>query len=358
MRKRSSLVTENVHFFPEEILFEILSWLEVKSLLRFKSVCKVWYAVIRNKQFVEVHAIRNRHSFYNIGQTRVRLQGTKKIRYRCISCGGLLLVQISSLVSATSSAIYRIVNPTTKRILDLPHPHKRVISIQIFLNSNTSSYNVVSVYFGKENREVKLELIDLGGQSNDPCPNENLSWRTLKIIEFDNISKQQRYHFLYRMSSSEGVLYILALHAAESSNPMIIRVDLVNEACTTHYAPQSLLFKWFEVNFQLWKGKPSIIFVVEEKLNIWILEDYKTRKWANPIVILLPFLEQNPFLKTVVPYIYEDDKEDALVYRKDSLCYRVYKLNSKELCTIPCPPLRAPATLVSVKGMQPEKKER
>ncbi|KAL8145758.1 hypothetical protein AgCh_003780 [Apium graveolens] len=160
------------------------------------------------------------------------------------------------------------------------------------------------------------------------------------------------------MSSSDGVLYILALLAVESSNPMIICVDLVNEACTTHYAPQTLLFNWYEVNFQLWKGKPSIIFIVEEKLNIWILEDYKTRKWADPIVILLPFLEQNPFMKKVVPYIYEDDEEDALVYHKDSLCYRVYKLNSKELCTIPCPPLRAPATLVSVKGMQPERRER
>ncbi|XP_058182198.1 F-box/kelch-repeat protein At3g23880-like [Rhododendron vialii] len=40
---------------PREIIFDILSRLPVKSLLRFRSVCKPWLSVISNPQFVKTH---------------------------------------------------------------------------------------------------------------------------------------------------------------------------------------------------------------------------------------------------------------------------------------------------------------
>lgn len=361
MRKRCSLVIENVYFFPEEILYEILSWLRVKSLLRYKPVCKIWYAVIKNKQFVEMHAVRNGHRFCNT-KRRCKLlnsDGTKE-EFLSLSycCKGLLLVKKLSFASVTPTArptaTYQICNPATKRILDLPCPNDSVKTMMLFFNSSTSSYNVVLVYFGGKNKNEKLEFLDLGRQSNGSSPNASLSWRSLNISEFDNFSRQQRYFFRYCMSN-KGVLYILALKIGQPSKPKIICADLIKQTCTTLNSPKRVWLEWHEVDFQLWKSQPSIVFIFEEKLNVWMLEDYKGQKWADTIVIPMPFLTQNPLMKMVIPRICQVDEEDYLCYPKDKNSDVVYKLASKELCTIPSVPLRVPATLASVKGMQPRK---
>ncbi|XP_024024824.1 F-box/kelch-repeat protein At3g23880 [Morus notabilis] len=41
--------------FPMELVVEILSWLPAESLLRFKCVCKSWYALINGGDFVAKH---------------------------------------------------------------------------------------------------------------------------------------------------------------------------------------------------------------------------------------------------------------------------------------------------------------
>ncbi|PIA59856.1 hypothetical protein AQUCO_00400614v1 [Aquilegia coerulea] len=41
---------------PEDIMFQILLWLPVVSLLRFKSVCKSWYSLIKSSQFISLHS--------------------------------------------------------------------------------------------------------------------------------------------------------------------------------------------------------------------------------------------------------------------------------------------------------------
>ncbi|KAK6917168.1 F-box domain [Dillenia turbinata] len=53
-------MTENsskssVTVLQEDLILEILSWLLVKSLLRFKSVSKPWYALIQNPHFIFKH---------------------------------------------------------------------------------------------------------------------------------------------------------------------------------------------------------------------------------------------------------------------------------------------------------------
>ncbi|KAL0363267.1 UNVERIFIED_CONTAM: F-box protein [Sesamum calycinum] len=43
---------------PHELVFEILSWLPVSSLLRFKCVSKRWSSTIQDPAFVDVHMKR------------------------------------------------------------------------------------------------------------------------------------------------------------------------------------------------------------------------------------------------------------------------------------------------------------
>ncbi|XP_027171422.1 F-box protein At3g07870-like [Coffea eugenioides] len=40
---------------PEDILLQILSWLPAESLIRFKCVCKAWYALLEDQNFIYTH---------------------------------------------------------------------------------------------------------------------------------------------------------------------------------------------------------------------------------------------------------------------------------------------------------------
>ncbi|GLT81367.1 hypothetical protein SLA2020_527560 [Shorea laevis] len=47
---------------PEDLVTQILIWLPVVSLLRFKSVCKSWYALITHQNFITKHLLHNKNS--------------------------------------------------------------------------------------------------------------------------------------------------------------------------------------------------------------------------------------------------------------------------------------------------------
>ncbi|KAK1369193.1 hypothetical protein POM88_035285 [Heracleum sosnowskyi] len=363
MKKQRSDLVAGISF-NEGIVSEILSRLEVKYVLRCKSVCKFWYDVINNKQFVDLHMKHNgRLSFQYIkrkGESldtqSINSDGTKQnITYLDSYCTGFLLVERSS-ESDKPSPIYRLSNPSTKSILDLPDPHYRVRSMTIFQDSSTNSYYVFSVCIHQDCK--KFQLLHLGGQSNDPIPNANLCWRTLEIPEYDKLSRQQRCGFSF--VASKGILYILAVLKDGLSNPKVICFDLVKQqTCTTLDMPdQSLCLNVRKVCFQLCRGKPAVSFVLGEKLNFWVLEDYKSQKWADKIQMSLTFLKEDSNLDKVIPRIYcTDNGEVLLLYNIQNFELFVYNPKSKQKFTIPSSHHKVPATLVSVKGMQPEKKE-
>ncbi|XP_059439803.1 F-box/kelch-repeat protein At3g23880-like [Corylus avellana] len=47
---------------PEDLVTQILLWLPVVSLLRFKCVCKSWYALITHQNFLRKHLLHNKNS--------------------------------------------------------------------------------------------------------------------------------------------------------------------------------------------------------------------------------------------------------------------------------------------------------
>ena len=49
------------HDLPDEIVLEILARLPVKSLLRFRCVCKTWYSFITNPNFISTHLLCYNH---------------------------------------------------------------------------------------------------------------------------------------------------------------------------------------------------------------------------------------------------------------------------------------------------------
>ncbi|XP_057479865.1 putative F-box protein At3g10240 [Actinidia eriantha] len=66
------------HDMPEDVLIEVLTRLPVKSLLRFRCICKHWYAIILNPTFEHHHL--NRQKSDNKG--RLLIQRYKKHTYQ------------------------------------------------------------------------------------------------------------------------------------------------------------------------------------------------------------------------------------------------------------------------------------
>ncbi|CAO2825002.1 unnamed protein product [Amaranthus hypochondriacus] len=56
-REKSMLIATKkaVEYLPDNLVIEVLSWLPVKALLRFKAVNKSWYAMISSPHFVSKH---------------------------------------------------------------------------------------------------------------------------------------------------------------------------------------------------------------------------------------------------------------------------------------------------------------
>ncbi|KAK1366338.1 hypothetical protein POM88_041899 [Heracleum sosnowskyi] len=236
-------------------------------------------------------------------------------------------------------------------------PHKRVGDYMI-LFQKIDSYYAFSAYIDEDNMKQNFGLLDLGGQSNDPCPNANLSWKTVNISEFDKLRRPQNYNSSFLQS--KGIIYILVPPEVGLSNPKIICSDLVKQqTCATLNLPdQSLCFNSKEVCFRNWRGNPAVTYVLEEKLNTRVLEDYKTQKWADTIQIPMPFLKEQPSWNKKVPHINFDDDGEVFLQYWMVLTWWKYDPKLKQMCKDLSAQVRVPATLTSVKGMQSGKKER
>lgn len=352
IRMDKDIVGNNVPYLHEGIISEILGYLEVKSLLRCKSVCKLWHAVIQENEFVTMHRLRNRGRYQVIERMgeSINSDGTKEtFRYLDESVNGLLIEKRIS--SATK---YRIVNPFTKQILDIPKPGNTGYRMSIFIDSSTFSYNLVSVHSpDKECRNIVFKVLGLG------CDNpRGFSWRTLNITAFNNIGDYKMYYYRI-ITLPDGIVYVLKLLNVGFSRPEIIRVDLVRESSTMCVMPESLFHDRNKerVKFEMWQGMPTIHSMEEKKLNVWALKDHKKQKWVEKIVISLPYLKEYPALKEFSPYLTYSRGENMLLYSFSNAGF-IYKCKSKVFTgALPTDVthVRVQETLVYLKGMRPEK---
>ncbi|KAI3953284.1 hypothetical protein MKX01_042279 [Papaver californicum] len=71
---------------PEDVIFQTLIWLPLQSLLRFKSVCRSWYALIKSSHFIGHHTtttVDNKNSS-RLGGTFICQYGTQILHLRFI----------------------------------------------------------------------------------------------------------------------------------------------------------------------------------------------------------------------------------------------------------------------------------
>ncbi|ONK70317.1 uncharacterized protein A4U43_C05F32480 [Asparagus officinalis] len=185
-----------------DCIIEILSWLPVSSLLRFKCVCKLWYNTISDPYFIRKHLHHSRkqpqlviipHStglceigFYNYSPTRLQAHLMFRKESSEVPESFLCSQQVDGLLLLSTLDSLYVCNPSIGEYIKLPegsshmpaHPYYRYMPEQragFGYDARDKCYRVARYFyrwhdFKNKTYSLGLEVFDLG---------KDTSWRIL-----------------------------------------------------------------------------------------------------------------------------------------------------------------------------------
>ncbi|KAL5744183.1 hypothetical protein ACOSQ2_027299 [Xanthoceras sorbifolium] len=289
--RNQDVVLGKLPFLPHEIIFEILSWLPAVSLLRFKCVCKTWFYLIQDRDFIKKH---------------------------------LSLFSISGTMQETFTRIDHV----SGIILE-----KGTVEISVFRCQSTYEFKLVSIYRDKKTSGMqgfKVLTIDV-----------NYKWRPLKLPGSQecrmNLEILQKTH--KAIYCDDGTDFCSDVYC----------LDVGTECFFINTLPQD------------WDGCLAYADIVEEKLNVIVLEDYRKHRWSQrKIIVPLAFLREIQITDDnfLAPVIFHSNKLyflllDDKLFVYDIQLRKITETNpvsweNKSLYTMR-------HSLVTFKDMQPEK---
>ncbi|KAK2990989.1 hypothetical protein RJ640_005471 [Escallonia rubra] len=257
---------------PHEVIVEILSWLPVEVLLRLQLVCKEWYAIIRDRYFLEKHISRATcATSFNIRRTTTvsptPSSAQHKVHLIC-GCDGL------ELERSNATKKYHIVNPTIRKTLELPDPHEDSLGMTFSFVPATGDYKLVSIY-KDEHRHVCFEVLSVETDS---------SWRPLKFPEIEILDKKRKKCFL--VPTDAAVHYVGVTRKGSDVEEVVASLNLETETFTVTTLPKGLYPDWEKVWAVSWKGKLALLDRAREHLCVMVLENYKKQKWGERYTVI------------------------------------------------------------------------
>ncbi|KAK4707136.1 hypothetical protein R3W88_033275 [Solanum pinnatisectum] len=270
---------------PQEIMFEIFSWLPSNSLMRFKCVSKFCNSMVSDSAFLDIHkchSVRTKFLVHGEGvyytaeekkdgkaSASVLQLDTFNNHYNCnpaysrLNCvNGLFCGYESSYMQAT------IFNPSTKQVRFLPKPNEGKCwnTFSLGFESEENKYKVLRTTYHPRERHTKYWVFTLGIDK---------SWRDTQNI-FPCIP--------YSMPSvcTSGVIYQFAMADYIS----IVAFDVKSEKIEN-------IALWYAVEFVYYyqlievKSKLGVIDYrkwVRGYFDLWILEKTPKREWERHII--------------------------------------------------------------------------
>ncbi|KAK1354619.1 hypothetical protein POM88_047875 [Heracleum sosnowskyi] len=274
-------------YMPEDIMFNLLSWLPVKSLVRFKSVCKLWLSITSHPKFIETHLTNSKKreaeipssalvvekdvikpsKFYLVesSKDRVMLQLPPQLDHHMIlfvnSCNGLVCLANSDC------NVLCLWNPSTKWYKKIPAPNKRFScypsSMGFGFDSTSNDYKILRI------------LIYPNAVDNDSCmctleadmySSNADSWKEIqppKKLQNFSCCKFSRVHTI------NEVLY---LHYIDG----LLSFDLHNEVFELYPFPYSLPYTRRKSCLLDFEGSAAMVFSEsvrdESVLSLWTLD--------------------------------------------------------------------------------------
>ncbi|KAI9085355.1 hypothetical protein K1719_032732 [Acacia pycnantha] len=279
-------------FLPQEIITDILKRLPVKSLIRFRCVCKHWKNLVHNPTFITDHLRHSGHhnpnflffhpSSYEYEKTgklnllncemQVRdLQKAPLFDYLCArrfkiigSSNGLLCVKIRRNELARPPSVL-LWNPATKDVREVPR--SRTIDSCKFgcefgfgFNSSLNDFKIVAI-------DHQIDRMGVYSLSTD-------SW---KEIELKNFPEDFTFFDETAVFSNEAIFWKGEI-GGEEGKEVIVSFDTTKEVFTfipwpTNTALNTLRSLYF-VNITVYKDKLAIFHSGGDgSLWVWVMEE-------------------------------------------------------------------------------------
>ncbi|XP_050217357.1 F-box protein At3g07870-like [Mercurialis annua] len=271
-------------YLAEDVIFQILSRLPAKSVLKFSCVCKLWNSIIKSPNFISTFSSNRHHPYILLSHIDcdvykcsmrfddkdfdeyVSLQPLCKLpsKYEVIgSSNGLVCLNYYE-----SSHIYKLIiwNPCIRKSLVIPEPSYSTP----FLSWSRSK--LTGFGFDSRTNDYKLLLTDSINGVAIYSLNSN-SWK--KITTTGKYNKNY-YRYIHSNPSAfiDGRFY---WHILERSVYMLV-FDLRDEMFREISLPAAITRDPFK--FKIKAFEESLIAFIGE-YDIWVMKEYVTGEWMH-----------------------------------------------------------------------------
>ncbi|GMI79455.1 CONSTITUTIVE EXPRESSER OF PR GENES 1, CONSTITUTIVE EXPRESSER OF PR GENES 30 [Hibiscus trionum] len=288
-------------YMPEEVILKILNRLPVKSLLRFRSVCKSWNTLISHPSFISAHlqaSLSNNNTPFLLLKYRKNgkygyflhydIDGFEEFKqlqfspfrhaavYSVVgSCNGLICVLLYDMN-------FVLWNPSIQKYISFPKPSITYVSSYKFgfgfgFDSRTNDYKVLVV--GTEDDESCFELFSLNGN----C------WKRVDAV-------YPKYAFAGHRSLPfvNGAVHWLGYRERNNDeySHAILGFDFSVEDFFEMNFPESFS-GWGPYNLSIEKyGESSIAVIARpadgELHELWVMKEYGVvESWTKMLTLLL-----------------------------------------------------------------------
>ncbi|CAO2818292.1 unnamed protein product [Amaranthus hypochondriacus] len=343
---------------PKEIITEILSRLPVKSLLRFTSVCKSWYLLIKNPKFAKLHLNQslisqsNRHLIlfhHSLYLSQIDLDSNhlsfSKLNHPLDHQKTIVLGSCNGVtcISDFSKSEFFLFNPLTKSHRKLPSIPIQDLEDEVIFgfgyDSKNDDYKVLRMLEGYKNDEIFYNEANVYSLNNH-------SWKTVDALP---------YYLFYKNFS--GALFNENLHYSvlidqklDSEYMSIARFDLHTERFSLMNYPIDIYGDIFKRNLMLVLGQLDgcLCLMVNyhtidlggivplptnevqgpllKRADLWVMKEYGNEdSWVRLFSICQP--ESIGCYVHVLPIVYSRDGRRILL-DLDALRFGWYDLES------------------------------
>nr|GMD48983.1 putative F-box protein At3g52320 [Ipomoea batatas] len=301
----------------DDIIAEILSWLPVVSILRFKSVCKTWRRIIeQDDELMEKHhhragaatcfSYQYKHIIRRLGYVFVtRFETEKKAEFWCIDTQkGLVLEKDRGRIEVGERL--RIRNPATRQAVYLPVVAGNWTVAGMFFVGKSCCKVICFSQAGNSVMEGRFRAITVGVDATwRPLNNDKSSSSLNYSIGIPSFCRPHRRIYWMGINYRCPKIYALSIgnvfHVVlmDSEPKKILSVDSNNERCKSREIPETLFSDWSNVVPREWDSKLCLYGQDgENNINIWVLQN--DEEWAKTSIVVdypVPFIAEDAKLK-------------------------------------------------------------
>ncbi|ERN03152.1 hypothetical protein AMTRI_Chr02g263410 [Amborella trichopoda] len=320
--------------FPDDVIMNILARLPVKSMFRFKCVCKAWHKLTSDPYFIKFHnempsassgvlveivqSVSNQSNFVCIDSSSHMAEFSldflsDRVKIRA-SCNGLLCC-----ASIPNRGVYYICNPATRQWRILPrtrtrpvtryHPDDEANLVGLAFDPKFKKFNVVLAGFYRPFGRRALDCLVC--QIFD---SETNLWRRSIVTQNDVFTHMNRNQVVFARRS---------LHWLTYSTSHILVLNLDKEIWMRIPLPNVLVGAYnCRVYLLELEGAVSLVQITEGFMSIWVLDDCVGENWVELERVNLRCI------KGFIPSIFPISQSRDLIFLATQRHIFVYHLKS------------------------------